>query len=608
MTDKEAYIKDLENRIQILEFENEILSAKAQQSRLLHKAFEAIYEFTDSGEFINDVLEKTALLSDIDFAGLFDFENSVGICRNFYAAFSNTDINPRLQLSPQAHKTLDQLDGSAACFRLDEIGLIFSSEDKSFEAFHGSIVPSPVKNADNQYFIFLNQKTNPSLSGKENLLSGIVKIAVSKLETLYYQDRLRKMNQELEKFAENRTRDLKEQIADYMALNKEYKKVNEELHEAKERAEESSMLKTAFLNNLSHEIRTPLNGIIGFSSLLLKNGVESDKTRDFLKIIISSSNKLLEIVNDILAISFIETKQEQYKEAPFNINTMTDELSFLADAKTQDSNIEIVKNKQLDDDEAEFITDGRKIKSILTYLINNAVKFTEEGSIEMGYFTDFKKQQNILVFYVEDTGIGIRPEHQKVIFEPFRQADQSISFQYGGTGLGLAIAAGLAEMLKGKIWVESDYGQGATFYLSIPGKSGSQKYAQQKSETRLETPLILIVDDEPANVQYLQELLQIMNLKSMPAYSGEEAVQICRKKSKPDLILMDIKMPGIDGYEAARSIRKIHVDIPIIAQTAYADEKFSDKAPDLFNHYLIKPISPDDLEKALSNYIENVKF
>ncbi len=249
----------------------------------------------------------------------------------------------------------------------------------------------------------------------------------------------------------------------------ERKKLEENLRLAKEKAEESDRLKSAFLANMSHEIRTPMNGIIGFADLLGKENLTVEKRDKYIKVIKNSAAQLLQIINDVLDISKIEAGLMTITPAMFNVNALMDELKLIFEQQLTEKNksIMLVKlkcKKELDDDKANIYSDRFRIQQVLSNLLSNAIKFTEKGSIEFGY----SLQNNQILFYVKDTGIGIDSEHQQVIFERFRQVDIETSRKYGGTGLGLSIAKGLVELLGGSIWLESELGKGSTFYFSIP--------------------------------------------------------------------------------------------------------------------------------------------
>ncbi len=400
------------------------------------------------------------------------------------------------------------------------------------------------------------------------------------------------------------------------------KKAEDALLIAKKRAEESEQLKTAFLHNMSHEIRTPMNAICGFSSMLDRPNLSEDKRKSFTSIIINNSNQLLSIVNDILIISSVETKQEKINIQKICINNIIIDLLAIFKPQAHNQNISLFAKQELNDNQSEIYTDKTKITQILTNLITNALKFTHNGFVEFGYTlvetqniaSLLQQTQNIaslqqIQFYVKDTGIGIKPDLLEKIFERFRQADISINKKYGGTGLGLSISKGFVELLGGKIWVESELDKGSTFYFSIPYNPVHEHIDINLSGEQSKTKTtILIAEDEEYNYLYIEELLIDLDLKLIHAKDGSEVVEICRSNPDIGLILMDIKMPNMDGHEAAKIIKKFLPNVPIIAQSAYALEheikKYTENA---FDDYITKPIDEEVLKQKVMKYID-IKF
>jgi PAS domain S-box-containing protein len=384
----------------------------------------------------------------------------------------------------------------------------------------------------------------------------------------------------------------------------ERKAMENELISAKEQAEESDKLKTAFLQNMSHEIRTPLNGIIGFSKLLNTENLSKEDIIDYTSVISLSGKRLLEVVNDILDISRIQTGQVIIENKQFSIN------SIFSDLLTFFSHIANSKNITLnyhgsDIQNAFIISDESRLYQILTNLINNAIKFTESGSIDFGY--EFK--ENLIEFYVKDTGIGISPDLFERIFDRFTQADMSISRGYEGTGLGLSISKGLLELLGGKIWFESELNKGTTFFFTLPYTPKdiiSQAEPIYSDETnKIIRGKILVAEDDLVSFQYLNNLLEKLGLKVIRAENGVQAVEIIKRIPDIDLILMDIRMPVMDGIEATKLIKEIKPDICIIAQTAYA---FTEERLKILSigcdDYLSKPLDSNKVIELINKYLD----
>jgi PAS domain S-box-containing protein len=378
-----------------------------------------------------------------------------------------------------------------------------------------------------------------------------------------------------------------------------------EIQRAKERIEESDRLKAAFLANMSHEIRTPMNGIIGFSSMLLDPDLSDDKRGQFVEIIISSSNHLLELIDDIIDLSKIEARQVELNNREFYLNDLMNEVYASFGSTAASKGIRFTFHMGLPMPESKIISDEKKLKQVITNLINNAFKFTHEGVIEFGYSIVGKEIQ----FMVRDTGIGIDAKYYKTIFERFRQADDSNTRQYGGTGLGLSISKSYIELIGGRIWVQSKLNEGSSFYFTVPYHPAKMAEIIEEKATASGLPdwsgkTILIAEDEEVNHIYLSEVLLGTNVNVLSAKNGLEAVDIARKDRDIDIILMDIKMPELNGYEATKIIKQIRPTLPIIAQTAYAmagdrEIALSEGCDD----YISKPVKKDKLLSIIQKYI-----
>ncbi len=380
------------------------------------------------------------------------------------------------------------------------------------------------------------------------------------------------------------------------------KRIVQELINARNKAERSDKLKDAFLQNLSHEIRTPLNAIVGFASLLEEATGLPDELKEYTSIILSSSNQLLSIVNDILTISRIQTGQEIISTSEVYVNSILDDMYMIFKSQAAESKIEYSVDKANPDKNFNILLDETKLVQILTNLLNNAFKYTHKGSITCGYTL----KNDRIEFFVKDTGIGISPENQRVIFDRFRQAETNFSRNYGGTGLGLSISKSFAEMLGGQLWVESKQGEGSTFYLSLPCRSEEGITTQLPlEEPRLPNKeiTILVVEDEKHNYRLIQAYLNDACIKLIHASNGLEAVHISQTTSPIDLILMDIKMPEMDGISAMLEIRK-SLKVPIIAQTAYALEHEKQQLLRIgFSDYISKPIKREELVEKVFKFM-----
>ncbi|NMC38141.1 MAG: response regulator [Bacteroidales bacterium] len=391
------------------------------------------------------------------------------------------------------------------------------------------------------------------------------------------------------------------------------KKVHEELIKANVEAEASNRLKSSFLANISHEIRTPLNSVVGFANLLLSNGLTNEVKEEYIEHINHNSEKLLQIIGDIIDLSRLESAQIEitYEEASINsiVNEIVDEARKVI-KRNEKSIIVIVKNLLEIENDLVF-TDRIWLKRVLNHLMDNAVKFTLEGSVQL----TCSRENDDLVFRIRDTGIGINKENLNHIFEEFRQEIDGHHRPFEGLGVGLTLAKEVIERMGGRIYVQSEKGVGSEFSFSLP-------YRPAGGSTRLKSKIIpqdnlsfqvnwrgkkcLIVDDNKDILLYLERVLSETGIETFAARSGFEAIDILKKVSDIDLVLLDMQMPEMNGIEATREIRKIRGDIPIIAQTAFIFEDDKDIILEAgCDACLIKPIRKEHLLTVMSGFIKS---
>jgi len=381
--------------------------------------------------------------------------------------------------------------------------------------------------------------------------------------------------------------------------NEEFRKVNEELKIAKDKAEESDRLKSAFLANMSHEIRTPMNGILGFAALLKKPELSGVQQQKYIGIIEKSGERMLNIINDLIEISKIESGQTAVSLAPTNINEQMEFVYAFFRHEVERKGMRLNYDCPLPTEEAFISTDREKLYAVLINLVKNAIKYSQEGTVDFGYVKKGKE----LEFYVKDTGIGIPADKQEDVFNRFVQADNSITRKYEGAGLGLSISKAYVEMLGGKIRVNSTEGQGSQFFFTIPyvtikEEAGiiAYKITIPNLDDKPERLKLLIAEDDLANVMLLTAILEDYIGELFHVATGTEAVETCMRNPDIDLILMDIKMSKMDGYEAVRHIRKFNRSVTIIAQTAYALSGEKEKALlSGCDDYIAKPINSNTL-------------
>lgn len=378
---------------------------------------------------------------------------------------------------------------------------------------------------------------------------------------------------------------------------------------AKEKAEESDRLKTAFLANMSHEIRTPMNGILGFLELLKEPDLDEVNKNEYLDLMNISGQRLLNTINDIIEISKIESGKLESKTSPVDMRQVfrfyTDFFKPEADLK----NINLYIGQQIETDDAVILADKHKLDGILTNLVKNAIKFTKSGSI----IINNALEGNELLLWIKDTGKGIPAHRLNAIFERFVQADTTYTRDHEGSGLGLAIVKAYADTLGGSVWVESEEGLGSTFFVRIPYVKAESNPATTVAADVQATPLhfdktILVAEDDDISYTLMKRYLKVTGINILRALNGRECVEQVKSNPGICLVMMDIKMPEIDGYEATRLIRQINSLLPVVAQTAYALEGDRDLALSAgCNDYVSKPIAKETLLQIVDKYVYGVQ-
>ena len=389
------------------------------------------------------------------------------------------------------------------------------------------------------------------------------------------------------------------------ANNKQLAANEKELILAKEKAEQSDRLKSAFLANMSHEIRTPMNGILGFTSLLQEPDLSNETKEGYIEIIQKSGKRMLNTVNDIIEISKIEAGLTEVRNSEIDVIAVVKNLLDFFQLQAQQKQIILSSENNV----AGLIlnTDLNKFESILTNLIRNAIKFTDKGRIDVS----FGVNDGFVQFCVKDTGIGVPQNRIQAIFNRFEQADIEDTQVFQGSGLGLAIAKSYVEILGGNIWVESVEGEGSTFCFTLPYLSETNKSdiniaieSTEKNGKHFNQQKILIVEDDQVSADFLKIILENISTTIITVDSGDKAVEFCKTHSDINLVLMDIKMRGMDGFEATRRIREFNKEVIIIAQTAYALSGDKEKAITAgCNDYIAKPVKQIQLFELITKHL-----
>jgi len=396
-------------------------------------------------------------------------------------------------------------------------------------------------------------------------------------------------------------------VSNQIRISIERKKSELELVDAKEKAEQSDKIKTSFLTNMSHEVRTPMNAIIGFSTLLNDVDISKEESTEYVSLITSNASLLLKIIDDVIEVARLEAGEVVLERKKFGINQLlVDLLEEFESRNTHRPNVTVNISSAGSDEEYMLYNDPSRLMQMLNILIGNAIKFTEEGSVDFGYKLI---EDKFIEFTIKDTGVGIPASQQVNIFERFRQADNSLTRKFGGTGLGLTIVKHLVDLMNGSIELESEEGSGSLFRIILPIIQSATEMLpgipiKTKPRLDLSGKHILVVEDVESNYQYLVAVLKSTMVNIHWITDGNAAVEFCANFPDINMVFMDVNLPGIDGYEATRQIKKSRPDLPIIALTAYA--MIGEKERSITagcNEYLSKPVSPRELLTVVAKYL-----
>jgi signal transduction histidine kinase/CheY-like chemotaxis protein len=387
------------------------------------------------------------------------------------------------------------------------------------------------------------------------------------------------------------------------------KRAELELIKAKERAESADRLKTAFMNNISHEVRTPLNSILGFGNLIAQPDISNEEKAQYYTHIKTSSNRLLNTITNYMDISLIASGNIEVRKNSVDLHKIFQHLYNHFKPLCSEKNLGLHLDIPERTEQFIFQTDSELFWKIMSHLLDNAIKFTNSGRINFGFNVKPEVESEEipkLEFFVKDTGIGIGTESFTLIFESFKQEEVSRSRGFEGSGLGLSIAQGLVKLLGGEMHVTSAKGVGSMFFFSMEfHKSVIAENAMQTVDlpSKQEKPVILIAEDDESNLMFLQVILRKKYVSIITALNGQEAVAKCQDHPEISLVLMDIKMPVMDGLEATREIKSFRKDLPIIACTAFAlsgDAKMVEEAG--CDDYISKPVNKEGLLEKLRKY------
>jgi len=414
----------------------------------------------------------------------------------------------------------------------------------------------------------------------------------------------------LQKGSERAIEELKKTSGEFSYIGNLFEENNNQkqaLIKAKIKAEEGDLLKASFLANLSHEIRTPMNAINGFTELILNTEIDKEERIEYLNVIQKNGKNLVSIIDDLIEMSKIDSNQVSPNFSEINLESCIVEL--YKTIKVTIPNTKAIKFKLIKSTvpaRYNIVTDEIKLKQVIINLLTNAIKYTDEGFVSFKYEIDEK--ENRIHFTIQDTGSGIDVNHHQHVFDRFKRVENDKSIQVGGLGLGLSISKAYVEILGGTINLESEEGVGSTFYFSIPLQYVTSepivvKSIKEKEGMKSENKIILIAEDDNINFLLFQKMMKDKNFQIIRAKNGQEAVDICINNSNIDLVLMDIKMPVLNGFEAIEQIRPIRPELPIIAQTAYSSSEDRLKIEQAgFDDYITKPLSRERLFELIDKY------
>ena len=619
VTKEDTVINELKLRIKLLEKQNEQMAEGMDEKLLLWLVTEIIAQADDSDKLLSQILERISVIRDVPFSIYCAIEDgNYRVIASYPSKNISNSNNCLFTLSDDLIEKIAKAPIFISGNEMTKEGFTINT-DLNIEPELISIFPLHCRPVPFGFVVFIETEiSDKNISSFGSVISRILTIATDKIDKLTL---LEEKNQPVE----NSSIKIKEENLELLHFNKQLKKEirerkrkEKELIKKIEITENNDELKTTLLNNISHEVRTPLNGILGFSELLRQNGISPEERDRYINIIKTSGRSILKIVDDVLDLGRIETKEIELHLEEFPVTHFLNELynSYKEDDlyKQKEKKIELRLNVNISSNTI-IRTDKRRLTQILDNLIGNALKFTEEGFVEIGCrvkekdFTDNGWKD--LLFFVKDSGIGIPKKLQDAVFEKFMKIEYDISKLYGGTGLGLTIAKKVVERLGGKIWLNSSLGEGSELYFTLP-ESVFIPAKQEPSLTTIELKgkykwggkTVLVVEDDEMSLIFLDEILKPTDIRILHAPNGQVAIQMVKSHPEIDLVLMDIKLPEMDGFEATKEIRKIREDLPIIAQTAYAMADDKRKSIEVgCSDYITKPVNRQLLLKTADKFL-----
>lgn len=621
---QDSLFNELRLRMKLLEQQNEQMAELMEEKLLLWLASDTIYSAGDVDELMFNLLERVCMILELPFASCCKISNEKLTLLNYFSAFNGnysraapfsltSSLISKLKSGPCV---IQHSDFSANGFELSGT-LPFIPESVAIIPFQSLYIPFGA-------FVFFDpSKVDKRLSGLTIVIKQIINMAVEKLEKLTLLEELKFLNASFENKLRERTAGLSQNIE---GMEKEIAALKSSAApipvDNQPISQKPDVDWSNLLLNISHEIRTPLNGILGFTDLIMNSELSAANKEKYGSIIKTCGKSILKIIGDIIDLEKIESKKFQVKKDNFSIGALLTELydHFKNDDMfRQKEKVELKLNMHLDA-HTLINSDRSRIWQILANLIENAIKFTEEGFVEFGCKIQDaggrKKTEKEVVFFVRDTGVGITTELQGYIFERFVKFEHEFSKMYGGTGLGLPIAKDIAGLLDGRIWFESEPGVGSQFFFGLPlsvvtiaGRDLPMTSKEIRNKFIWTGKKVLIVEDDEMSLIYLKEVLKSTQIDILHARNGRQAVEMFDQNPDIDIILMDVKLPEMDGYEATRQIKLKKADVPVIAQTAYAMADDHQKSIEFgCDEYISKPINRRKLLETMESFIRQADY
>lgn len=612
---QDSIINELKMRLALLEKQNEQHAYLMQEKLLFWLVGESLKDPQNQQELLEDFLERITELLDIPIGIVY---HVTGTSLKQMAAYCLQDKRPTtkytIQLTPEL---LNQslISPQIISNKSTSFNQITFLEGFITEPRLVSIFPMSGVGVSSALIIFIEEeKEKDSISAVKLMILQLITLLENKLDNIYLTQELESVKNRFESHLQLKERELKAKYSSESHPPTSRKSTNKNQSNSKNKEEPISESSIELLKNIGVEIRTPLNGIQGFAEIIREEGLTSEEKNNFIDIIKSCGNSMLKSIDDAITYSVIKSENLQLTIDKFDLT------SFMSELYDEFKNNELFRQrKDLDlrlninvNGIRQINTDAQKLKQIFSNLIGNSIKFTSEGIIEIGCnILSNKGVPDELLFYVKDTGVGIDKEVAENVYDEFFKVEHEISKLYGGIGLGLSITKKLVEMLEGRIWFESEKNVGTQFNFILPisvldiadnkNLNGSEKFNLGYNWDGFK---LMIVEDDIMSYVFLKEILRPTKINILHAADGIKAIEMVSKNVDIDLILMDIKLPGISGYEATKKIKEIR-DIPVIAQTAYAMSDDHSKILEAgCDDYISKPINRKNLLRKIEKYLE----